>query len=72
MPNCGRALRAQPGLLASDSQIPPPISAMPDIRPSHFVLALRRKKLRPAPASIAQPQSVADAIVMATAHITAS
>jgi hypothetical protein len=33
-------------------------------------LARRRKKLRPAPATTAQPQSVGAAIAIATVHMT--
>jgi hypothetical protein len=45
--------RVYPGRRAKLSQMPPPISTAPDSRPSHFVLARRRKKLRPAPATTA-------------------
>ena len=69
----GRSTRSlDVGLRASDSHTPPPISALPERRPSSLARAGFMNQARPRPDAIAQAVSVVPAISVETAHITAS
>ena len=52
-----RALTPQAGRRASDSQMPPPISTAPDMRPSNFARDGFMNHARPRPDAMAQPES---------------
>jgi hypothetical protein len=60
------------GRRANDSQMPPPISATPERRPSSLARHDVMNHARPNPAATAQPESVHAASTAETAHMTAS
>ena len=64
--------RTYVGRLANDSQMPPPISATPDRRPSNLARHDVMNQARPSPAATAQAESVQTASTTETAHMTAS
>jgi hypothetical protein len=71
--NLGRdPFETQLGCLARDNQIPPPISALPESRPSSFARDGFMNHALPSPAAIAQAESVAAAMTTEAAHIAAS
>ena len=62
----------QAGRRASDSQIPPPIRVIAEARARNRARAGFMNQARPAPAAIAQQESVVAANATLTTHITAS